>query len=150
MIEQPDPPKEPDFTPLLDVVFLLIFFFAMTADFLQKQSFNDNIQLPVAQFAGPLDNTNLTPVYINLDKHGEIIGVTTDVDTGKGVELDRHLVQVRNQLLDDAANKGIENPKLLVILRADKNTRYIDVYRTLNQCMETGYSRWQIRVLHNN
>ena len=63
--------QEPDFTPMLDMTFLLTFFFALTANFVQDQQFSGDIDLPVAQFAGPLTpDENTLLAFINLDRDG--------------------------------------------------------------------------------
>ena len=48
---------ELNLTPLLDVVLQLIMFFMITVNFVARDQFNTQIQLPTAQVAAPLDQT---------------------------------------------------------------------------------------------
>jgi biopolymer transport protein ExbD len=139
--------QEPDFTPMLDMTFLLTFFFAMTANFVQDQQFSGDIELPVAQFAGPLDNTGMPPAFINLDKDG-VTRTLSEETIQTELEMKAYLTRVKLELDAFAKQKNIDNPQLLIILRADKETRYSEVWKTLDMCNRVGYSKWQIRVMH--
>ena len=53
---------------------------------------------------------------------------------------------VRGMML--AAEKGkTGEPRVVVVLRADKDTRYKDVWEVLQSCTRAGYRRWQLRVM---
>src|SRR5438034_11288259 len=66
---------EPNLTPLLDVVLQLLMFFMMCVNFVSEQV-NENIKLPVAQSARPMDKAENDVLFLNLNKLGqlEVIG----------------------------------------------------------------------------
>ncbi len=145
--------KEPDLTPMLDVVFLLIFFFAMTADFVQKEQNFKGITLPVAQFAGPLDEKVDNYYFLNLDEDGNLVGLSgaqTKSELTSELQKKAYVNELKLELESYAKNKRIETTDLLIILRADKYTRYSDVWSVLDMCNQAGFSKWQIRVLRGN
>ena len=37
--------------------------------------------------------------------------------------------------------------KITVILRADKNCKYADVWMALDSCQRAGFKQWQLRVM---
>ena len=39
-----------------------------------------------------------------------------------------------------------EDINVVIVLRADKEARYHQVWEALDSCMRAGYSRWQLRV----
>ena len=44
--------------------------------------------------------------------------------------------------------KGIVGEvKIVVILRADKNCKYSDVWSVLSSCQRAGFKHWQLRVM---
>ena len=57
---------EPNLVPLLDLVFQLIMFFMVCVNFVSQQV-NEDIKLPVAQSARPMDKTEVDVLFLNLD-----------------------------------------------------------------------------------
>src|SRR5712692_9833896 len=66
---------EPNLTPLLDVVLQLLMFFMMCVNFVSEQV-NENIKLPVAQSARPMDKSESDVLFLNLNRlgHLEVLG----------------------------------------------------------------------------
>jgi len=96
--------KTPSLTPLIDIVFLLLVFFMLTAHFIDDQSLD--IALPEAQSAMPLENQDSLEIVV--DDHGQIL-------------LNKKPVNILE--LDDAlrlAMQGRSNKQ--VILRGDQAT----------------------------
>src|SRR5436309_2239709 len=65
-------------TPLLDLVLQLIMFFMITVNFVRIDQINEDIALPVAQSAVPLDQTAEDYVFLNLNKDGKLVGTGAD------------------------------------------------------------------------
>src|SRR4051812_10361349 len=64
---------EPNLTPLLDMVLQLVMFFMMVANF-SMENVNEDIKLPVAQSAQPMDKSDMEDVlYLNVNKEGQVI-----------------------------------------------------------------------------
>lgn len=140
--------SDPNLTPLLDLVLQLIMFFMITVNFVRVDQFADEIKLPVAQNATPLDNTAEEFLFLNLNPKGDLVGTLSNyaLDTpGKmKVFLTRELVEMK-RASRDKGNKGV--PKIVIVLRADMNCRYRDVWSVLDSCKQAGFVHWQLRVM---
>ncbi|MCK5263366.1 MAG: biopolymer transporter ExbD [Gammaproteobacteria bacterium] len=97
--------KTPNLTPLIDIVFLLLVFFMLTAHFVKDQSLD--IVLPEANSAVNLEEQGALEIVIN--NRGEILIAKQII---KSDELDVAL----QQSLQGRSNKQ-------VILRGDKNSK---------------------------
>src|SRR5437660_4173288 len=62
---------EPNLIPLLDLVFQLIMFFMICVNFVSGQM-NEDIMLPAAQSARPLDKGEIEVLVLNMDAKGRI------------------------------------------------------------------------------
>lgn len=135
----------PNLTPLLDLVLQLIMFFMITVNFIRVDQFNDDIQLPTAQAAVPLDRAAEDWVFLNLNKDGKLVGSAEAIDTE--ARLKAYLTRERLRLEEEAQAKGRKGPvNVVVVLRAHKDCRYADVWQVLQNCTKAGYRRWQLRV----
>src|SRR5437773_1333609 len=65
---------DPNLTPLLDLVLQLIMFFMITVNFVRVDQFDDQIKLPVATSATPLDASAEDLIFLNLNAKGELVG----------------------------------------------------------------------------
>src|SRR5438445_4970395 len=73
---------EPNLIPLLDLVFQLIMFFMITVNFVRVDQLNEDVALPVAQAAVPLDQSAHNYVFLNMNKNGKLlVGSGDDVST---------------------------------------------------------------------
>src|SRR5712691_3520733 len=88
---------EPNLTPLLDVVLQLIMFFMITVNFVRVDQLNEDIKLPVAQAAVPMDQSAEDWVFLNLDKNGKLLGSDTKAIRNPA-ELKAHLQSKRTEL----------------------------------------------------
>ncbi len=138
----------PNLTPLLDLVLQLIMFLMITANFVRAESFSDEITLPVVQQARPLERKADYFVFLNLDKDGKLINIPglTHLDSAGEARLKAYLQEQKLSLERIAADKGVSNINVTVVLRADEDTRYGDEYRILDACSRAGYYSWQLRV----
>ena len=97
--------KTPNLTPLIDIVFLLLVFFMLTAHFVKDQSLD--INLPAANSATNLEDQGALEIVIN--NNGDIL-----IDK-KNIKSDE-LAVVLQQSLQTRSNKQ-------VILRGDKSSK---------------------------
>jgi biopolymer transport protein ExbD len=141
-----DPNADPNLTPLLDVVLQLIMFFMITVNFVQTEALNEDVVLPAAQAAVPLDQSGDDYIFLNMNKQGKLVGFLEDLNNE--IKLKAHLQreqQARQRAAQEKGRKGDVN--IVIVLRAHKDARYADVYRVLDTCSQAGYKRWQLRVL---
>jgi biopolymer transport protein ExbD len=136
---------EPNLTPLLDVVLQLLMFFMMCANFVSNQV-NENVQLPVMQSARPADKRENDLLFLNLTKEGklEIPGrdpIALKDQNSIKVELRKTYKDVERTLEKN------EKVKTIIVIRADQNTDYKDVFQVMYFCKEVGYRQFRMRAM---
>ena len=143
---------DPNLVPLLDIVLQLIMFFMITVNFVRVDQFDDSISLPVAQAAMLLDKTAEEWIFLNLNADNKLVGTLSNFALDTPEKLKAHLMREKIDLqrVWQEKNPG-KNPdrdfKVVVVLRADKNCRYEQVWQVLDSCQRAGYRRWQLRVM---
>lgn len=138
--------NEPMFTSLLDVVLLLISFFVITVNFVQTDQINEDVKLPPAQSAIPMDRPVDNCVFLNMNAEGKLLGATSHIDSPEKLRL--HLQRQRDSLEEIfRQQKKPGELDVVLILRADKDCRYKDIWNALEICGEAGYRKWQLRVM---
>ena len=135
-------------TPLLDLVLQLIMFFLITVNFVHADQFDDSISLPLASQAVPLDNSAQDLIFLNLNAGGALVGTLSTFTLDTPEKLRIYLVREKESLERAAKNKGTQGEaKIVVILRADKNCKYSEVWSVLSSCQRAGFKHWQLRVM---
>lgn len=135
-------------TPLLDLVLQLIMFFMITVNFVRVDQFDDTIALPVAQSAVPIDSAAEEWIFLNLDSSGRVVGTLSTMTLDTPEKLKVYLQNERQNLERVSRLKGrTSEPKIVIILRADRNCRYQDTWQVLDSCQRAGYKHWQLRVM---
>src|SRR4051794_2798338 len=122
---------EPNLIPLLDVVFQLIMFFLITINLVTSDKFSEKVKLPVAQAAVPLKSSANAFVILQLNKQGKLIGSIENYKTDSPQKLKVYLQRQKKVFEDEARDQGHKEPNIVVVLRADKHTRYRDVWEVL-------------------
>ena len=133
---------DPNLTPLLDVVLQLLMFFMMCANFVST-SVNESIHLPVMQSARPADKRQTDLLYLNLKEDGTLEVVGRDP-----MKTEASIKNFLRKYLEDtkrAQEKKSEEPKTVVVVRADERSDYGKVYQLLRWCKEIGYRKYQMR-----
>ena len=92
-----------DLTPMLDVVFIMLIFFIVTASFIKESGFEVDTP-PNSQSTGPSDK-----IVFEVNSHNEIW-------------LEGRLIDIR-AIRANVERFHAENPKASVIIRADKASR---------------------------
>ena len=135
-------------TPLLDLVLQLIMFFMITVNFVRVDQFDDQISLPLAANVVALDNTAEDWIFLNLDGSGKLVGALGQFVLDTPEKLKVHLMREKESLERAAKARGkTGDGKVVIILRADKNCKYGDVWTVLNSCQRAGFKHWQLRVM---
>jgi biopolymer transport protein ExbD len=138
---------DPNLVPLLDVVLQLIMFFMITVNFVRVDQFDDTIDLPVAQMAVPLDKTAEEFIFLNLDGDGKLVGALSSFALDTPGKLRQYLINEKTTLERIARERGKTGEvKVAIVLRADGDCRYGDIWTNLDACQRAGYKRWQLRV----
>ena len=143
---------EPNMTPLLDVVLQLVMFFMLCANFVMEQV-NETIKLPDAIAAKALDSKQGSFIMVNVDSSGNVlIGRDKPEVLDTKVRVLLHLKQQFQQDLERAtrekkvreweAGKG----RSLIILRADRNCSFKQVFDVMQACRQAGYQDVSLRT----
>lgn len=113
--------------PLVDVLFLLVIFFAVTFQYAKEEQVMD-VSVPAAEEGKEKESRNVGEIIINIKKDGGIIV------NGQQFTTDELLVKLKNivALYKDQA----------VILRGDEVTDYAHVIKVLDTCQKAGI--WNI------
>lgn len=118
-LEQTD--DEPDLTPMIDIVFLLIVFFMTVASVVTKKRVE--IEAPIA--------TN--SIIAETQENREIVSLSVDGDLYYGAALVTS--EEMQTILKDALAL---NPKMQVLLRIDAGTVFADSQELMASCAEVG------------
>jgi biopolymer transport protein ExbD len=132
---------EPNLTPLLDLVLQLVMFFMLVANFVMDE-LSDKIKLPVASQAKPLTAKDTNFMYLNVDKTGKVI-----VPAGEPKVTDEET----RFYLRQAAKNHVEGEQkayelVTVIIRADRDARFMHIHRTMMAIKQVGYKKLQLRA----
>jgi len=166
--------EEPNLVPLLDLVLQMVMFFMAVTNF-AMENVNESIKLPLAQSAKPIEEVGTDILYMNVDHQGNLL-VTRDntyrdgkIDGMKGKQFDDNgnIVSagvfdrpLRNRQIETYLKRVYQDNKLvaerrkddpgavrtLVILRADRDSKFADVYDVLRMCRGVGFKKMQMRA----
>src|SRR4051794_11267402 len=155
---------EPNLIPLLDLVLQLIMFFMITVNFIRVEQLSEEVLLPVAQDAVPMDRTADNWVFLNMDKDGNLVNPPSEDEPESGGQpkekvAEKDLTLGKIQVAVARVKRSIEReahlrdpnappPNIVIVLRAHRDASYKAVWDVLDTCRKAGYERWQLRVLH--
>ena len=120
-------PTPMQLAPLVDVLFLLVIFFAVTSHYAKNEQVMD-ISVPAADEGKEKESRNVGEIIVNIKLEGEIIVNGQQLTEG---ELLTKLHNIATIYKDQA-----------VILRGDENVDYKHVMNVLNTCQKAGI--WNI------
>ena len=133
--------SDPNLTPLLDLVLQLVMFFMLVANFIMDE-LSDKIHLPIASQAKPLTAKDLNILYLNIDKGGRVLLSVGDPLTTPA-EIKFHMNQVAQNFVEGPARA---RDKITVIIRADKDARFLNIHKTIVAVKEAGFRKFQLRA----
>src|SRR5713101_2703771 len=106
---------DPNLVPLLDLVLQILMFFIITVNFVASQV-NENIKLPFAQMAKPMDKGETDVLFLNVNAKGQLEVVGRDQPL---TDVSQIKVYLRNEFKDREHVVGPGKVKTAVILRVD-------------------------------
>jgi biopolymer transport protein ExbD len=133
--------SDPNLTPLLDLVLQLVMFFMLVANFIMDE-LSDKIRLPVASQAKPLTAKDTNIMYLNVSKDGKILLPIGDpLTTPEQIKF----------YMDQAAKNHVLGPTkarelVTVIIRADKEARFLNIHKTIVAVKQAGFRKFQLRA----
>jgi biopolymer transport protein ExbD len=148
---------DPNLTPLLDVVLQLVMFFMISVNFVAQQFNVQDVKLPKAQSARPLDPAETDILILNINSKGEIVQLPKAGDPNpepisEPADIRYFINEQAKHFRALAAERGDRSGKLttLVIIRASENTEYQAIYQVLRYCKDAGFTRLQLRAFIEN
>jgi biopolymer transport protein ExbD len=160
---------EPNLTPLLDVVLQLLMFFMMCVNFVTEQV-SEDIRLPRSASVKPMDKTDSDILYLNYKpfreidferrlpadamerarakfREGDPCVLIVGKEPLKLVELKYEL----KRMYEDTAKASADGKvNTAIVIRADSDTDYLQVYEILHLCKVQGYTRLKLRAVQRN
>lgn len=138
---------EPNLVPLLDLVFQLIMFFMICVNFVSEQV-NQDVRLPVAQSARPMDKGEVDVLFLNMDATGKLLISGQPKPLSTTGEVQYYLRQQFADAKRQAEDRGDRSGKVrtAVIVRADREVTYAQLYQLLKLCKDVGYRKLQLRA----
>jgi biopolymer transport protein ExbD len=138
---------EPNLVPLLDLVLQLVMFFMMCANFVMEEN-DQTIKLPHSQQAKPIVPTGPDVVHLGVTREGHVTVVGRPLPLVTDDEL---FVFLKNDVYDRALQyarqrKEGDEVKTLVIIRADLNAEFAQVFRVMQNCQKAGLRKLQLRA----
>ncbi len=115
---------------MIDIVFLLIFFFMVVTDIQSMEI--EAIDLPFAVMASEPPDENPKRIVLNLNRDGRVRTMGFDLKTSE--ELYAQLLRAAAQGSHDPKTKL---PDLIVKIRADREVEYEKVQDVMVQCMRS-------------
>src|SRR3954468_7424553 len=133
--------SDPNLTPLLDLVLQLVMFFMLVANFVMEE-LSDKIHLPVASQAKPLTIKDPNVLYLNVSKDGKVIRPVGDpLTTPEQIKF--YMDQAaKNHVLGEAKARE----QVTVIIRADKEARFLNIHKTMVAIKQAGFRKLQLRA----
>jgi biopolymer transport protein ExbD len=136
---------KPNLTPMLDVVFQLITFFMVVANF-QAASIAKDLELPVLGSARPVDTHGLESVLVlNIDKDGTLKAHGRAQPVREFLEQEASAVLLSERRFRPELEMGQELPTLVVV-RADRGTKFHDFNRVVRTCQELGFRQFALKA----
>jgi biopolymer transport protein ExbD len=140
---------EPNLVPLLDLVLQLIMFFMTCAQFAVMEQTDQSIKLPSAMQARPIPEEGLGPeaVFLGVNNDGEVKVVGRPViksDDELATFLKRDVFEPAQR---EARKRGEKDVRTVVVIRADQNASYEQIYKVMRRCQEAGLRNLQLRAI---
>src|SRR5262249_5102676 len=133
---------DPNLTPLLDVVLQLLMFFMITVNFVTEQV-NEEIKLPYAQSARPMDKGEQDVLFLNLDDRGQLLVLGKE----EPLNLLKAKYYLRGQFRDAEKASPDGRVRTVIVIRAHKDADYAQVYQVLQMCKAEGFRKLSLRAM---
>ncbi len=138
---------EPNLTPMLDLTFNLMTFFIMVSN-LSQDVYDQRIRLPVAGSANPITEASTDTLVLNIDRDGRLLFNDRELATEEAVKEIRFQADLA-RLNASSVGKSIgpgEPLPTTVVLRADQETPFDEVFTLVTACQSQGFTKFDLRA----
>ncbi len=141
-----------DMTPMIDMTFQLIAFFMFVLNF-NNDIIDERVTLPLADNAAPTEDNARAPIFINMDRNGEVLlpgDVQVDPRFEPGIvarNLGQEAAVIRINMRAAGENpEGSEGLWTTIVIRADRLAPYGAVQRVIQIAQDEGFSKFWLRA----
>lgn len=138
---------EPNLTPILDMVFQLITFFMLVINF-KTASMDLTLKLPVVGSARPVETKGQDLLVLNIDDRGTLKfygSAVKDIPARIAAEAQQSRLAARRVQPD---LKDEDDLPSIVVIRADKDTPFGLLNKTILECQKNGYRKFSLKALN--
>lgn len=118
------PPVDPNMTPMIDVVFLLIIFFLVSSHLAQREN---RLELPLPQ-----------ATTSNRNQPDDTQRITINIEADGQTSIGSHAIQPKDLLKELSAQQAKYGDQLRVRLRGDQSVTYQHIEPLLAACADVG------------
>lgn len=142
---------ELDMTPMIDMAFQLISFFMVVISF-SGELVNEQVRLPVAEVARPVQEAQADPLFLNVGRDATLLLPGRSLSLADPEQLDElrsylrreaQLVKLEMRVEGRDASAGLD---ATVIIRADQDVDYGAVQDLLRECRAAGFVNYSLRA----
>jgi biopolymer transport protein ExbD len=143
--------SEMDMTPMIDMTFQLVSFFMFAINF-NSELINEQINLPVAEMARPVDKAKVEPLFLNVSRDGklQLIGESFVIqDPNDMAKINAYLKREATLIklsMQKAGKSGAAGLEATVIIRGDERVPYGAVQDLIRACREAGFVKFSLRA----
>src|SRR3954451_14826283 len=141
---------EPNLTPLLDIVFQLITFFMLVINF-SNDNYDQRIRLPVVGNARPVEEGEKVAedrLVFNVDREGHLLLNGETLTANKAAAEIKHQAKLVEINLKAAGQKLTGQLPTTIVLRADRDTPFSNLYILITACQANGFHKFSLKAMN--
>jgi len=115
----------------------------ITVNFVTVQV-NQDIKLPYAQSARPMDKGEQEVLFLNLDDHGQLLILGNE----EPLNLLKTKYYLKRQYEEALKASPDGKVKTVIVIRAHKDADYGQVYQVLQMCKAEGFRKLNLRAMY--
>jgi len=136
---------KPNLTPVLDMVFQLITFFMLVANF-KAAAFDRSLTLPVVGSARPVEVQGERHIVLNIDKEGDLRVYGRSMPIKEYINTEMMVLALEQRRINADFVEGDELP-VTVVIRADRATPFAKLNRVIRACQEKGFRKFALKAM---
>jgi biopolymer transport protein ExbD len=137
---------KPNLTPILDVVFQLVTFFMLVANF-KAAAIDTTLKLPVVGSARPVEIQGERHIVLNIDKEGELRVYGRSMPIKEYINNEMMVLALEQRRINPDFAEGDELP-VTVVIRADRATPFPLLNRVIRTCQAKGFRKFALKAMN--
>lgn len=137
---------EPDVTPLVAVVYLLITFFMVQVNF-KSAEIDMSLRLPVVGSARPVETHGQRGLLVfNIDREGNLKIYGRTIENIEGYIATEANVSRMAARIDPADTEAAQDLPTTIVIRADRATPFKLLNRVIKVCQDHGFRQFALKA----